>query len=180
MNSISKSFLVASAILLLTSFVPNKGLYAAIFDGSESDTGVRYGICLSEDARTNENHPDYDECRNVNCDNPSGEDEIAKCTPETQAGTGRAKDSLAGSGITHTDSFRDFVLKLVNFALPYLTLAAFLGYVIAGFLYVTALGNDEQMGKAKKILLWSSVGLILVILSYTIVRLLTTQLVEAL
>lgn len=174
MSKISKSFLALSAIVFMTAFMPLKYSQAAIFEGSvDAGTGVRFGLCL-------DNPEDHPECASVDCSSPQGETEVALCTSEAAAGTGIAKGSLEGSGITHTDNFGDFIIKLVNFALPYLTLAAFVGYVIAGFLYVTALGNDEQMTKAKKILIWSSIGLILVILSYAITNLLTGQLVESL
>lgn len=176
MNSISKSFIVVSAILFVTAFIPFNQAEAAIFDGSVSDGDVRFGICLEADAEVK--YPN--ECAGVDCDNPNGADEIAKCTSEAAAGTGLARDSLTGSGITHTENFGDFVKKLINFSLPYLVLAAFVGYVVAGFMYVTAFGNDEQLGKAKKILIWISVGLILVMLSYAITNLLTGELVRGL
>jgi len=176
MNSITKSFIVASAILLIVAFVPVNESQAAIFDGSVTDGDVRFGICLESGADTK--YPD--ECGGVDCDNPNGADEIAKCTSEAAAGTGLARTSLEGSGITHTENFGDFIKKLVNFALPYLVLSAFVGYVVAGFMYVTAFGNDEQLQKAKKILIWVSVGLILVMLSYAITNLLTGELVRGL
>jgi len=185
MSKISKSFLIVSVLAFVSAFMPLEDSQAAIFSGSETKTGVVYGICLSEAARTDSSHKNFEECKDVLCDDPefmanASDDDLIRCTPETAAGTGVAKSSLEGSGITHTDDFGDFVIKLVNFSLPYLTLAAFVGYVIAGFMYVTALGNDEQLQKAKKILVWSSIGLILVILSYAITNLLTGQLVEGL
>ena len=99
---------------------------------------------------------------------------------DVQAGTDLTKESLKGAGITHTDTLGDLIIKYVNFILPYLTLAAFVGLVIAGFFYITAYGNEEQLGKAKKILIWSAVGLILVMASYTIIQLLTSGLIESL
>jgi len=170
MSSLEKYFIAVSAVLLMTAFAPVQKSQAAIFEGfSEGDTA--FGICIG--------NPEIPECANIDCDSP--EDSVkAECISEAEAGTGLAKDSLAGTGITHTDNFGDYVIKLVNFALPYLTLAAFIGYVVAGFLYVTAFGNDEQLQKAKKILIWATVGIILVILSYAITSLLTGSLVERL
>lgn len=174
MNSITKYFIVASAFIFATTLMPTELSPAAIFEGTETPGGIPYGICLGAGA------DQKTECDGVDCTDPQGEEEIAKCTSETEVGTGLAKGSLEGTGITHTDNFGDFIKKLVNFALPYLTLAAFVGYVVAGFMYVTAYGNDEQLTKAKKILIWSSVGLILVILSYAITNLLTGELVQGL
>jgi len=171
MNSVCKFFIIASAILFATAFIPVKDAQAAIFDGSVTKDDVPFGYCL-------DNPGDTEYCNGIECDGEHRNDPL--CISEAQAGTGLAADSLEGSGITHTDNFGDFIKKLVNFALPYLTLAAFVGYVVAGFMYVTAFGNDEQLTKAKKILIWSSVGLILVMLSYAITNLLTGALVTGL
>lgn len=175
MHPISKIFIVVSAFVFATTFMPTELSQGAIFEGTEFEEGVPFGICLEPVAKKY-----LDECEDVNCDDPKDEEEIAKCTSAAAAGTELAKISLAGTGITETEDFGDFIIKLVNFALPFLALAAFVGYVFAGFLYVTAFGNDEQLTKAKKILIWSSVGLLLVILSFSITQLLTRELVEGL
>lgn len=163
--------IIVSVILILTVFASLPHSRAAIFEGTETTEGVQFGLCLD--------NPEATECAGVDCDSP---EEVANplCISESQAGTGLAKTSLTGTGITHTENFGDYIKKLVNFALPYLTLAAFLGYVVAGFLYVTAFGVEAQMEKAKKILIWSSIGLILIILSYAITNLLTSELVQGL
>jgi hypothetical protein len=99
-------------------------------------------------------------------------------TPE-QTGIENIEAALGKtSGVVASGSVRDLVIKYVNFALPYLALAAFLGFVYAGFLYVTAYGNDEQTGKAKKVMTYAVIGIVLVILSYSIVQVFTVQLTE--
>lgn len=171
MNPITKSFITLSAILFMTAFIPLQHTQAQIFEGSETEEGQQFGLCLD--------NPDHPDCAGIDCDSEA--DQLNPlCISEAAAGTGLAKTSLEGSGITHTDNFGDFIKKLVNFSLPYLVLAAFVGYVVAGFMYVTAFGNDEQIQKAKKILIWVSAGLILVILSYAITNLLTGELVTGL
>jgi hypothetical protein len=99
--------------------------------------------------------------------------------PEKE-GVKEIEEALGRTGITETKDIGDLILKYVNFALPYLALAAFIGFVYAGFLYVTAYGNEEQIQKSKKILIYAVIGLIVVILSYSIVQLFTEELVEAL
>jgi heme O synthase-like polyprenyltransferase len=86
---------------------------------------------------------------------------------------------LGGTGVSRFSNITVLVLSYVNFALPYLSLAAFAGFVYAGFLYVTAYGQEDQIEKAKKILKYSVVGLVLVIFSFSIVRLLTDELSSA-
>jgi len=45
-----------------------------------------------------------------------------------------------------------------------------IGLIYSGFLYITA-KDDSGAGKAKKGITWSLIGLALVMLSYTIIRL---------
>jgi len=99
---------------------------------------------------------------------------------DTQAGTDFLKGELSDSGITHTDTFSDLIIKYINFILPYITLSAFAGLVWSGFLYVTSYGDEEQISKAKTIIMWSIIGLLLVIVSFAVVRLFTVDLVQGL
>lgn len=98
---------------------------------------------------------------------------------DTEAGLRDIEGGLEGSGITGTADFGELIIKFVNFSLPYLALAAFVGFIYAGFLYVTAYGNDEQVQKSKKILIYAVAGLVLVILSFSIVQLFAQGLAES-
>ena len=98
-------------------------------------------------------------------------------TPEKEGVKGIEK-VLSGSGVVATGNIRDLIFKYVNFALPLLALAAFVGFVYAGFLYVTAYGSEDQTAKAKKVMIYAVIGLVLVILSFSIVQLFTVNLVE--
>lgn len=144
---------------------------AQIFGGTGTNEPGSVGYCLSNPAEC----PDPDGVYDTKCDNPAYQNDL-DCRSEAAQGSQLAKTSLQGSGITHTENAGDLIIKYVNFLLPYLTLAAFVGFVVAGFFYVTAYGNDEQLQKAKKILIWSVVGLILVISSFAIVQFFTSGL----
>jgi hypothetical protein len=108
------------------------------------------------------------------CDTAQGHC-ILSDTPE-KIGVNGINSALAGTSVVATDNVRDLVVKYVNFALPLLALAAFAGFVYAGFLYVLSFGNEEGTGKAKKVMLYAVIGLVLVILSYSIVQLFTVNL----
>lgn len=62
---------------------------------------------------------------------------------------------------------------LLNTILSYFL--GFLGFVCVvmviygGILYVTSAGNDENVGKAKKILLYAGIGVILIMVSFALV-----------
>ncbi len=163
MTKVFKIFLI-SVVLFISAY---GSAHAVIFSGLEDENHVVYGLCLEE--------PKPAECDGVNCDSETFKKDT-RCISQSEAGTGLGKTSLSGTGITHTENLGDLIIKYVNFILPYLTLAAFVGFVVAGFFYVTAYGSEEQLKKAKQILIWSVVGMILVIASYTIVQFFTSGL----
>ncbi|MBN2087883.1 hypothetical protein JW758_06075 [Candidatus Peregrinibacteria bacterium] len=172
MIRIIQKIILSLAIVLMMG----TGVQAAIFGGTvETDVPGSVGYCL----RNPKAIPCVDAEYGTVCDNPEFYNDL-RCVSEAAQGSQLTKDALTGSGITHTETVGELIVKYVNFILPYLTLAAFVGFVVAGFLYVTAYGNDEQLQKAKKILMWSVVGLILVIMSFTIVQFLTSSLVKSL
>lgn len=99
---------------------------------------------------------------------------------DAQGGVDALQESLAGTGITGTTDVTQLVLKYINFILPYLALALFVGFIYAGVLYITAFGNEEATDKSKKIMMYSVIGIIIVILSFVAVRVLTVDLVQGL
>lgn len=158
------NFLIA---LLFTPFFQAQA-QKTIFGGTEDkETGEKVGLCLNE--------PQNPECEGVNCQAIEFKDDV-RCISEAEAGTALVQEELSSTGLTGTENFGDLVIKIINFMLPYLTLAAFVGFVVAGVYYVTAFGNDEQLTKAKTVLIWSVVGLILVIFSFAIVQFFTSGL----
>ncbi len=65
---------------------------------------------------------------------------------------------------------RDIVLTIVNFFLTFLGLLAVVMVIYGGFLYVSSAGNEESVGKAKKILLYAGLGIIVIIVSFALVN----------
>lgn len=68
------------------------------------------------------------------------------------------------------------ITNIINFFLGLLGLIAVAFLIYAGVLMVTAGGNDEQVGKAKKIITFSVIGIVIILLSYTIVTFITSAL----
>ncbi|MDD3066296.1 MAG: hypothetical protein PHO48_00480 [Candidatus Gracilibacteria bacterium] len=73
-------------------------------------------------------------------------------------------------GITTLTGLREAILNWVNFALGFLALIAMIALIYAGFLYVTSMGEDEQSGKAKKIIIYVTIGIIIILLAYAFVN----------
>lgn len=67
-------------------------------------------------------------------------------------------------------SFRNLARTIVNFFLYFLGFIATVMIIYGGILYVTSAGNDENVGKAKKILIYAIVGIVVILLSFAIVN----------
>jgi len=76
---------------------------------------------------------------------------------------------LTGSGIIRNDNLIAVVLGWVNFFLVLLGTAAFVSFVWAGGLYLTAFANEQNAEKAKKIMQFSGIGIIVILMSYALV-----------
>ncbi len=65
---------------------------------------------------------------------------------------------------------RDLVLTVVNYFLGFLGLIAVIMVIYGGVTYVISAGGDEAVGKAKKIIMYALIGLIIVLLSFVLVN----------
>ena len=84
----------------------------------------------------------------------------------------------AGSGLTKDDP-RLVVARIINVALGILGTIAVVLIVYAGFLWMTAGGNDEQAGKAKSIIFASIIGLVIILSAYAISTFVVKNVYEA-
>jgi hypothetical protein len=70
-----------------------------------------------------------------------------------------------------SSDFRTAIRGFLNYFLGFLGLIAVAVVVYGGIMMVTAQGDDGQIGKAKKMIMWAMVGIVIVLLSYAIVSL---------
>lgn len=82
------------------------------------------------------------------------------------------------TGLTNTD-VRTTVASIINVALGLLGMIAVVIFVYAGFLWMTAAGNDEQVTKAKTMMIQSVVGMAIILSAYAIVNFVVVSLLEA-
>ncbi len=68
------------------------------------------------------------------------------------------------------------ITTIINYFLGLLGLIAVAMLIYAGVLMVTAGGNEEQVGKARKIIMYAVIGIVIILLSYTIVSFVSTAL----
>lgn len=84
----------------------------------------------------------------------------------------------AGSGLTKDDP-RLIVSRIINVALGVLGTIAVVLIVYAGFLWMTAGGNDDQAGKAKNIIFAAIIGLVIILSAYAISTFVVKSIYEA-
>lgn len=111
------------------------------------------------------------------CPGVDGESVQAAVDADDQSGT----DQLRASASKRLNPFsfndpNDFLARLVNWVVAIIGTLALVFYVWAGFLYMTAQGNAERIDSAKRIFVWTTFGVVGVLLSSFAVRLLFSQL----
>lgn len=86
--------------------------------------------------------------------------------PQSGAPPSAAAQGTLGQNITN----------IINFFLGLLGLIAVAFLIYAGIMMVTAGGDEAAIGKAKKIITFAVVGIVIILLSYTIITFVTTAL----
>lgn len=77
--------------------------------------------------------------------------------------------SVGATGLSEI-SIRDMITLIMNWLLYLLAALAVLGFVIAGILYITAAGDEGKTEKAKGLITYSIIGLVVALLGLVIVR----------
>ncbi len=70
------------------------------------------------------------------------------------------------------------IFKTIQYLLAFLGVVAVVVILIGGFMWMTAAGNDEKVGKAKKIIVQGLIGLIIVLLAFAIATFVIQRLTE--
>jgi hypothetical protein len=87
-----------------------------------------------------------------------------------------APDALAAQDAVQVENFIRNVIKLIA-GLAGLVATGF--FVVGGFGYITSSGNPEHLDKAKRTLLWSGIGLAIVIAAFVISNIVTSIATQA-
>ncbi len=66
--------------------------------------------------------------------------------------------------------FRTIVLTILQYFLGFLGLLAVIMVIFGGVTYVSSAGNDEAVAKAKKIIMYSIIGIVVILLAFAIVN----------
>lgn len=79
-------------------------------------------------------------------------------------------ENLLDDNVSKERDLKELVIGWTNFILSVAALLAVVALVWAGFLYVTAVGDDGRMETAKKIVIWVFIGILLILAAYAIVN----------
>jgi hypothetical protein len=106
---------------------------------------------------------------------------LAATTPDARCQTFKDQFKVSSgvnivSDLPQYCSATQLILAVINFALGLSGVVTILFLVVGGFWYITSAGNEEQTEKGKKTIINAIIGLIVIILSYTIVRIVGTTL----
>lgn len=82
------------------------------------------------------------------------------------------KKATGIEGTVKSDAHTSITLFL-NYFLGFLGLLVVTMFIWSGVLFVTAQGDEKQLEKAKKIMLWSIIGVLIIMLSFVIVNAVT-------
>lgn len=106
----------------------------------------------------------------VDCKNPKNDAERCQCFKDQfTVGSGSNTINIIGDSPMFC-SASDLILKVIDYALIMSGTITVLFLIIGGFWYLTSAGNEEQAEKGKKTLINSVIGLVVIILAFTIVR----------
>ncbi len=89
--------------------------------------------------------------------------------------TGTTKPNLPGVGTDQGQALQQNVLPTItNIVVSITGGLALLFVIISGIQILTAYGNEEKIGEAKKTFTWALIGLLISILSYAIVQIIVS------
>jgi hypothetical protein len=71
---------------------------------------------------------------------------------------------------------RSTIIRILQFVLSFLALAAVITIIIAGIILILSLGNEEQKDRAKRIIYYTLIGLVIVLFARVIVGIVTVYL----
>ena len=92
----------------------------------------------------------------------------AGACPGASGPTAGALKSMAQSALNKANfsSPTDLINRAVKILMAFIGSIALVLYIYAGFLWMTASGNTEQVGKAKTTMVWTTLGVVMMLASY--------------
>jgi len=102
------------------------------------------------------------------------------------AGT-QSSSSAAGSiepihldnPLGNVDTPQELIGTVINAALGVIGSIALIMFIYGGFVWLTSSGNEQKVTQGRNILMWAAIGLVIIFLSYALVKFVITDLIGA-
>lgn len=103
---------------------------------------------------------------------------VEKCLPGVSVDTGSSQGipNPLNAGRQAPVSWQTIIGKIIQAILGLIGSLALLMFVYGGFTWMMAGGNNEAIQKGKNILIWATVGLVIIFSSYALVKMVFTGL----
>jgi hypothetical protein len=88
-------------------------------------------------------------------------------------------DNITRIEVSKTSNLHETVAMIINIILGFLGVIAVIIILYAGFQWMTAAGNDEQVKDAKKMIVEATIGLVIIFLSWAIANFIISRLAIA-
>lgn len=103
---------------------------------------------------------------------------VVTMAQDINVGTNEIEAGFDGEGLTNTDP-RTTVARVINVALLFLGIIAVVIILLAGFKWMTAGGNEDKVGEAKKLMGAGVIGLAIVLSAWGIATFILGRLITA-
>jgi len=85
----------------------------------------------------------------------------------------RIGDNFGDAGLTSSRSVSELIFNVIDLLLFFAGAVAVIFVIIGGYQYITSNGNDEAAEKGRKTFTNAIIGVIVIVLSYTIIYVIT-------
>ncbi len=85
-------------------------------------------------------------------------------------GLEKAEEELQGTGIREETDIVKPIADIIRFILMFIAIAAVIVIIAAGIILIFSFGSDGAIQRARKMIIWAIVGLIVVLLAFVIVE----------
>lgn len=93
-------------------------------------------------------------------------------------GIGGAIEQANGIAGLPSGDVRSTVVRIIQSVLSFLALIAVITIIIAGIILIVSLGNEEQKERAKRIIFYTLIGLVVILFARVIVGIVTVYLAD--
>jgi heme/copper-type cytochrome/quinol oxidase subunit 2 len=88
---------------------------------------------------------------------------------DVENGLDQIKQPFGNQGLAEAKDPNQLIVKVINIMLQVAFGIALIFVIVGGYMYITAAGNEEQAGKGRKTITYALIGIVIIVMSYTIV-----------